>query len=320
MIHKENVMRTRKVLSGILLLLIVLSTGYSSVTAEGLASRKVTMEGPVAGQFTERVIPSVLITAEAVTIPDTEVSIFTSDITGQDYRIYVSLPQGYSAMADKPPKYPVIYSLDANWHFAVDTGSSRSLKLGGELGDVIVVGIGYPTDDDNEIMSLRAWDMRPGQGAEAFLGFIQEELIPHIDANFRTVKQDRTLAGHSYGGLFTLYALFHATDTFQRYVAMSPALWYGYEYEDQRVVFDYEEAYASEHHKLPVDLFLSVGEFEPEEMYGGLWMVSNLIEFHQVLEDRDYGGLKMEMVIVEGLGHAGSYPGAFTRGLVEVFP
>ena len=102
--------------------------------------------------------------------------------------------------------------------------------------------------------------------------------------------------------------------TFTRYIVMSPSLWYGYEYEGQRVIFDYETAYAAESDKLPVELFLSVGEFEPEQFA----MVSNVIEFHQVLVSRDYSRLELQLVIIEGLGHAGSYPGAVTRGLVEV--
>ena len=314
-------MRTKRILLGSLLLLLVLFTGYSSAIAEGSASYKMMTGVPAAVQITQLDVPPEPVTPEAATILDSEVSIFSSEITGLDYRIYVALPQGYTEREDTPPKYPVVYMLDANWHFGIVTGITRALaNLSGEMGKVIIVGIGYPTDDNNEVMNLRAWDMLPGRGAEAFLEFMEEELIPHIDANYRTTKKvNRTLVGHSYGGLFTLYTLFNATDTFQKYIAMSPALWYGYEYDGQRVVFDYEEAYASVNQKLPVDLFLSVGEFEPEELWN-LWMVRNLIEFHQVMEDRAYDKLNMEMVIMEGVNHASSYPGAVTRGLLEVSP
>ena len=298
-------MRTRRMLSGIVLLVIVLLGGYSSA-ASGMEISK------------QGVAPDVT-PAGPVTILDAEEFVFHSAITGRDYRIYIGLPPGYAERADRPPKYPVIYSLDANWHFTIDVGSSRFLNVGFEFDPTIVVGIGYPTDDRWELEELRAWDYRPGYGAEAFLRFIQEELVPYIDATYRTDKQDRTLAGHSYGGLFTLYTLFHDTKTFKRYVAMSPALWYGYEYEGQRLIFDYEAAYAAENAQLPVNLFLSVGELEPEELYG-FRMVSNLIEFYEVLASRDYEGLALEMDVIDGLGHAGCYPGAFTRGLFEVMP
>ena len=155
------------------------------------------------------------------------------------------------------------------------------------------------------------------------MAFLQEELIPYIDANYLTAKNDITLAGHSFGGLFTLYTLFTATDTFDRYVAMSPSLWYHPTWDhEQRLIFDLEQEFYDAQNpnnpKLPVEIFLSVGELEPEELWD-LWMVSNLIEFHGVLESRGYKDLDMDMRIIEGLGHVGSYPGAFTRGLVSVF-
>jgi predicted alpha/beta superfamily hydrolase len=49
-------------------------------------------------------------------------------------------------------------------------------------------------------------------------------LIPFIESKYRAAKNDRTLMGSSYGGLFTLYAMFHETALFQRYVLTSPAL------------------------------------------------------------------------------------------------
>jgi predicted alpha/beta superfamily hydrolase len=316
---KENVMKTKRFIAVSLLLIVLLVaglTGFSSAAAENRTKLDVLLDLPAAVQIAEQVVPLDLGEPGQVTLLDAEVFLFESTSTGQVYRIYVAVPPGYDPASKKG--YPVVYSLDANWHFPIDAYGFRSLLMGGELKEVIIVGIGYDTDDDNEVAQLRAQDMLPGLNGPAFLEFIQEELIPEIEGNYNADPKDRTLAGHSYGGLFTLYALFHATDTFQRYLAMSPALWYGFD-EYERVVFAYEEAYAAENKKLPVELFLSVGELEPEEQYGGLWMVSNLIEFNEVLEGRNYKGLELEMVIVEALGHAGCYPSAFTRGLVEVF-
>jgi predicted alpha/beta superfamily hydrolase len=185
------------------------------------------------------------------------------------------------------------------------------------LERVIIVGIGYPTEDGDELESLRLTDMLPtqtefgGGGSADFLGFIQEELIPYIDANYRTDPPNHTLAGHSAGGLFTLYALFHATETFQRYVVMSPALAY-----DSRLAFQYEETYAAEHHDLPVELFVSAGELEGRI---ATWMVPCLVEFHQRVEDRAYSGLEMEIAIMEEASHMSSFPGAITRGMMAVF-
>jgi predicted alpha/beta superfamily hydrolase len=46
-----------------------------------------------------------------------------------------------------------------------------------------------------------------GEGPK-FLAFLKSELIPLIEANYRADPARRILGGHSFGGLFTLYAMF----------------------------------------------------------------------------------------------------------------
>ncbi len=318
-------MKTLRVLSGVLLLSVVLLTGYSSVTAGDLTGVQRMMEVPAVRQVAQVQIPVDPTPPEPVTLLNAEMHVLHSENTGLDYRIYVWLPPGYGT--DTPPKYPVVYSLDGNWHFPSNAHAAGQLIFGGEAGKMIIVGIGYDTDDDNVIFGLRAWDMLPGNGGAEFLTFLQEELIPYIDTNYLTDKTDRTLAGHSYGGVFALYTLFTATDTFDRYIVMSPALWYHPSWDgERRLIFELEEAYFASQNpanpKLPVQLFLSAAQYDPEDEDWG-WteprMVSGLIELNDVLESRNYQGLDLDMTIIEGLGHAGGYPGAFIRGLAEVF-
>ncbi len=301
-------MKARRFLSAIVLLMVVLPGGYASTFAAAPAPASVVQQVAV---------------TEVATIPDTEVSILHSDITETNYRIYVGVPRDY-AFAGNTARYPVVFLLDGNWHFATATSAFEAYNAG-ELPGVILVGIGYPVDDDFACMPLREQDMLPENGAAEFLQFIQEELIPYVDANYRTDGLSRTLVGHSYGGLFALYALFHAEGTFQRYLALSPALWYGPQWDGQRYIFDLEKAFYEAQDKklaaLPARLFLAVGENEPEDDDWGFtspWMVSNVVEFSKVLKRRHYIGLEVETVIIEGLGHMGSFPGALSRGLAEV--
>ncbi|TFH66787.1 MAG: alpha/beta hydrolase [Gemmatimonadales bacterium] len=62
-------------------------------------------------------------------------------------------------------------------------------------------------------------------GADRFLGFLADELIPHIDSTYRT-ETFRVLVGHSIGGLFATHALLTRPDLFRGYVAISPILWW----------------------------------------------------------------------------------------------
>src|SRR5690606_34489872 len=63
-------------------------------------------------------------------------------------------------------------------------------------------------------------------GADIFLAFLETILMPAVDATVRLDPAQRTLYGHSYGGLFVLHALYQRRDLFKRYVAASPSLWW----------------------------------------------------------------------------------------------
>ena len=63
-------------------------------------------------------------------------------------------------------------------------------------------------------------------GAEDFYRFLQEELLPIVAEAYQTDPADRTLYGHSWGGLFTLGVLFKHPEAFRNFVASSPSIWW----------------------------------------------------------------------------------------------
>jgi predicted alpha/beta superfamily hydrolase len=172
-----------------------------------------------------------------VTIPHTEVHMLSSSSVDQEYQISVALPFSY---ADSDERYPVLYVLDANGCFGMVTETVRTLQLGEQCPELLIVGIGYPLTRFRDTFFLRARDMTPTEnnqwlqerskelqlplelhgtgGAANFLRFICEELQPFIDANFRSNTDDQNIAGDSFGGLFALYSLFHAANKFNRYI------------------------------------------------------------------------------------------------------
>jgi predicted alpha/beta superfamily hydrolase len=244
----------------------------------------------------------------AVEIPGSQLLKITSAIVRQEYDIYVQVPGNYS---DTSKVFPVVYVLDGQWDFSLVTALYGQQYYDGFIPATIVVGITWGGTNPNYDV-LRARDFTPANagspqfgGAPKFLAFIKNELIPFIELKYRAAKNDRTLMGSSYGGLFTLYAMFHETTLFQRYVLTSPALGF-----DNGVTATYEKEYAANNHRLPVKLFMAVGELEGTK---------DFLSFADRLNARKYDALQLESRILEGMGHSGGKAEGYTRGLQAVF-
>jgi predicted alpha/beta superfamily hydrolase len=211
--------------------------------------------------------------------------------TGRDYDIYIRPPDDYAKGGDK--KYPVLYVLDGQWDFKLLDSIYGGLYYDGFVPEMIIVGITY-SGDHPDYGSLRAMDYTPvsdsslpGSGdAAKFLAFLKEELFPLIETHYRVDTSRRVLMGHSFGGLFTLYAMFAEPELFSDYVSGSPAVPYGGQF-----AVDQETEYASNHKDLPVRLFLFVGSQEGLDY--------PVEKFMQVLRERNYPGLEMETLIID---------------------
>ena len=89
-------------------------------------------------------------------------------------------------------------------------------------------------------------------GGDAFLKFLQEELVPRIDASYRTLPY-RILAGHSLGGLLAIHALLAAPAAFQGILAMDPSLWW-----DNQIVVRKEKEFLANAKGLHNGVFISL--------------------------------------------------------------
>jgi uncharacterized protein len=240
-----------------------------------------------------------------VTLPNSEVRTLKSANTGRTYDLYIRLPEEYTANR----QYPVLYLLDGQWDFKLLDSIYGGLHYDQFIPELIIVGITY-SGDKPDYETLRAIDYTPPGGfptsdfgdAPKFLAFLKEEVIPLIEKNYQADPAHRLLMGSSYGGLFTLYAMFTAPELFNGYVSASPAVPFGND-----AIFKQETDYAKQHKALPVKLFLSVGEIEE--------LAPPVKAFIKVMNDRAYQGLQMETRIIEGERHSGNKPEAFNRGL-----
>jgi uncharacterized protein len=277
-------------------------------------------------------------TAEPVTILGSEIHTLDSRQTGRTYRITISLPLGYSALGgegwpfhDTPEKWPTVYVLDGNWYFGMVTDIIRPMCWCGSTTDAIVVGIGYPEEDD-PIESFRVSFTRrdhdltptrdeavarameqahkravPNGDARNFHKFIRDELIPFVEEHFRADPARRILAGHSYGGLFALFGLFETPDLFDTLVVGSPTLSYG-----NRFMFQREEAFAKENRKLPVTVYLFAAELE--ESLDDTTLTDTL-RLAAILQGRNYEGLTLVKHVFADQNHCEVAASGFQAGL-----
>lgn len=262
-----------------------------------------------------------------ITIPDTVLRFVKSKSTGKEYKIQVAFPPGY---VKGKKTYPVLYVLDADFlFFAGIVETIRFLAAVGKkvkskmtvMPEIFVVGIGYPYGSAKQSEILSEWlverskDLtptavrrRPSGGANDFLDFIRDDLKPMVNSSYRTNPKDNTIYGASFGALFALYVLFHRPDTFNRYVVLSPSLWW-----DKKVTFKYEREYANRHRELPARVFLSVGSLEDRPM------AQDLLKLVRILRKRKYKGLELDSHIYEGVSHLGACEEAKIRAIMSVF-
>lgn len=261
-------------------------------------------------------------TPQTVTIPSTRAFELRSSLNGRDYRLFVSLPEGYEEAGTV--RYPVLYVLDGNGTFPIANETHRLLRIFGEVEEIIIVGVGYdanffmdtfvprwtdytPTRDETadtsfarQFLAGRSDGLLRSGGARDFHRVLGEEIIPFVEARFRTTA-DRGLWGHSFGGLFALYVLLEEPGSFKRYAINSPSLWW-----NQREILAREADFAQVHRSLETRVFLSVGEQEGTELF---------TSFVETLRERKYELLELTSHVFSGETHASVVPAAMSRSL-----
>ncbi len=264
----------------------------------------------------------------SITLPYTKTHQLKSKINGVEYELFVAVPAGYSSSSEH---YPIIFTTDPNFIFPILLGATKSLAT--MIPDAIIVGIGHADLDFKELDEAtrnarsevhRARDLLPwkfdkftkyfthadldleaeivkhsGHAAE-FKNFIESEIIPFIDKTYRT-KPDRTLIGHSFGGVFASWIALHSPKIFQNYLVISPI----FHYEDGRIFEEISHLSTVTHAKI----YLSAGSHEASHPN----FLKNLKRFHDEISASP--NIKTKLEIFEGEYHCSTAPLAISKGL-----
>ncbi len=144
--------------------------------------------------------------------------VLPSRIFGEDRLLVVHLPRGYE---DDKIGYPVLYHLygdNITDYIAPAMVACDKLGQTGEAPPLIIVGV---ANTDRYRDNLPFYADGSAAGADTFLRFFKEELIPFIDKNYRT-KSFRILAGPQAGSVFALYSLVTDPGVFDLYITTNP--------------------------------------------------------------------------------------------------
>ena len=217
-----------------------------------------------------------------ITLPYTQTVDLESNYNGCEYSLFVRLPNEYK---NNSKAYPTMFLLDPEYLFTI-CYDIRSI-----FENYIIVGIGHmdldfkeldkkTREERNEIYRVRdflPWKLdknifragadkdlvdkiitNSGQ-AEKFVTLIANQIIPLIDNKFRTTT-DRTLIGHSFGGVFATFMLLCYPEVFSKYIAITPVL--ASQYYEQKKMFDVFDKKSPATKKL---VYFSIGGEEKDD-------------------------------------------------------
>ena len=215
-------------------------------------------------------------TAYAKIRGESKVDRLHSKILAEQRELLVHLPNNYRK--NTMLNYPVLYLIDGQRNFNHAVGTLDLLNQSYMAQEMIIVAIKNthrtrdltPTYDE----SYNEWGI--SGGADNFLDFIEQELIPYVNKNYRA-NNFKILSGHSLGGLLAVYTLQSRPQLFQAHFAFSPSLWW----HDQ-VIFKGAERFLTTTTELNSYLYLNLGS-ESGDMLSAFERYTKLLEKHTLM-------------------------------------
>lgn len=216
---------------------------------------------------------------------------FESTILGEQRQLNIYTPPSYGK-TDK--KYPVIYvldgSLDEDFIHIVGLAQFSSFSWINTIEESIVVGISnvdrkkdftFPTTNKKDKEEF------PTTGHSAnFISFLTKEVIPMIDKTYQTTI-DKTLIGQSLGGLLATEILYNHTSLFDKYIIVSPSLWW-----DDESLLSIEKSFTAPYPQV----YIAVGKEGPTmettatKLYYKTWLLFDQKNvYYNFIEDANHG-------------------------------
>ena len=172
----------------------------------------------------------------------------------------IYLPEGYNEQ--DTIKYPVIYLLDGSadedFIHIVGLVQFNNFSWINRIPKTIVVGIAnvdrkrdftYASTIEEEQKRYKT----AGHSGK-FINFIEKELQPFINKKYKTTAS-KTIIGQSLGGLLATEILFKKPLLFDKYIIISPSLWW-----DNGSLLNYKSAILQANFSQKTDIYIGVGK------------------------------------------------------------
>ncbi|MEB3754099.1 alpha/beta hydrolase [Acinetobacter sp. MD2(2019)] len=196
--------------------------------------------------------------------------ILHSQSNQRDYAIQIYVPEQPAPKAG----FAVLYLLDGDAIFDSAKQMSQFLakpnQAQADMQPVVIVAIGYPHAEMGFDKKQRAFDFTPTPiaaqqqaarveygGAAAFATFIEKELKPVVQEKVTINTQQQAIYGHSLGGLFVVNLFLKHPQSFQKFIAASPSIWF-----NQFQLVQEQSTWLKQHPSSDAMLMLSYGSNE----------------------------------------------------------
>lgn len=202
-----------------------------------------------------------------------------SKILSEKRIVNIYLPEGYNQ--NDTIKYPVTYLLDGSadedFIHVVGLFQFNNFSWINRVPKSIVVGVAnidrkrdftYQTTIEEDKKKY----LTCGKSAN-FISFIETELQPFIEKKYKT-NNSKTIIGQSLGGLLATEILLKKPNLFNKYIIISPSLWW-----NNGSLLNEESEIYQENFKEKIDIYIGVGKegLAPSEIPHVMEVDANLL-------------------------------------------
>jgi predicted alpha/beta superfamily hydrolase len=254
---------------------------------------------------------SICLAAQEIAPPVPQKLTIHSNILNEDRVVWIRTPQNYEKTRGP---FAVLYLADGPDHINLVASTMDFLVQGDRMPPLVIVGISN-TDRTRDMTPSHADEINPdgtvhadptSGGADRFVDFIQNELMPEIERRYR-VAPYKIFAGHSFGGLLAVHILITRPDMFQAYIAASPSLWW----DNQRSLHQAQNFFAA-HAELNKRFFFDLGDEDPP-------MRNPFDAMQKTLTDKPPKDFHWKSAVYPDENHGSSVLRGYYDGLREVF-